>query len=690
MPSRRELANMLRALAMDAVQKAHSGHPGMPMGMADIAEVLWNDFLKHNPQNPHWANRDRFVISNGHGSMLLYALLHLTGYDLPMDELRRFRQLHSKTPGHPEFGETPGVETTTGPLGQGLANAVGMAIAEKHLAAEFNRPGFDLIDHDTFVFVGDGCLMEGISHEACSLAGTLGLGKLTVFYDDNQISIDGDVRGWFTDNTPERFRSYGWHVIPDIDGHDSEAVRNAILAAKAETRRPTLICCKTTIAFGSPNRAGTSKAHGEPLGEDEVAATRKNLGWTAAPFEVPDDIRRAFDARQKGAEAESRWQALFQQYAQKYPDVALELQRRVQNRLPENWATVADAFPKLLQDKQEAQASRKASEVCINHFASHLPELMGGSADLTGSNLTHWKDAAAFTADNPAGQYIFYGVREFGMSAIMNGLALHGGILPFGGTFLTFSDYARNAVRLAALMQQRVIFIYTHDSIGLGEDGPTHQPVEHLPSLRLIPGLAVWRPCDSVETAVAWQLAIERSGPTCLALSRQNLPCEARSVDKIAEIRRGGYILRDCEGHPELILIATGSEVSLAMAAASELAADGTAVRVVSMPSAETFLAQDEKYQQKVLPESITARVIIEAAASAGWYRFSGAHGRIIGLDRFGYSAPGKDVFAALGFTKEAIVKASKELLSREEKKLKKKLFNTGTSVTEKTGEYSS
>ena len=662
MPARRELANTLRVLAMDAVQQARSGHPGMPMGMADIAEVLWNDFLAHNPANPEWLNRDRFVVSNGHGSMLLYALLHLTGYALPMDDIRRFRQLHSMTPGHPEYGETPGVETTTGPLGQGLANAVGMAMAEKHLAATFNQPGFDIIDHHTWVFVGDGCLMEGISHEVCSLAGTLGLGKLIVFYDDNQISIDGDVRGWFTDNTPERFRSYGWQVIPEVDGHDAEQVRQAILAAKADTARPTLICCQTTIGWGSPQRAGTAKAHGEALGEPEVAATREQLGWPHAPFIIPDPLRKAWDARQRGAAIEAAWQARLDQYQQAFPALASELARRLTGHLPTHWKTLTDSLIQTAQQKRENIASRKASENCLNHLAPHLPELMGGSADLTGSNLTQWKEATPFTATNPAGQYVFYGVREFGMTAILNGLALHGGILPFAGTCLTFSDYARNAIRLAALMRQRVIFVYTHDSIGLGEDGPTHQPVEHLPSLRLIPQLSVWRPCDTVETAVAWQQAIERSGPTCLLFSRQALPCQHRTPAQCADIARGGYILADCQGTPDIILIATGSEVSLAVEAASQLTQRSHRIRVVSMPSVDTFLAEDADYQEKVLPASVTARVAIEAASSDLWYRFTGLHGRIIGLDRFGLSAPASDVFRAFGFTVEHIVAVTETL----------------------------
>ncbi|MDX1900474.1 MAG: transketolase [Gammaproteobacteria bacterium] len=653
--SRRELANAIRVLSMDAVQKANSGHPGMPMGMADIAEVLWNDFLEHNPKNPHWQNRDRFVVSNGHGSMLLYSLLHLTGYALTIDDLRQFRQLHSKTPGHPEFGETPGVETTTGPLGQGLANAVGMAIAEKHLAAQFNRPGLEIVDHYTYVFAGDGCLMEGISHEVCSLAGTLGLGKLIVFYDDNEISIDGKVHGWFTDDTPKRFEAYGWHAIPNVDGHNSESVREAILLAQSEKSRPTIICCKTEIGKGAPNRAGTAKAHGEALGEEEVLAARKQLHWTHEPFVIPENYYHDWDATKKGTQVENIWQAMFSQYEKNFPKEASEFKRRIAKKLPDNFTEVAE---KLLQDmnqKKENVATRKASQMCINHFADILPEFVGGSADLTGSNLTQWKTASTFSRENPSGQYIFYGVREFGMSAIMNGLALYGGIIPFGGTFLTFSDYARNAVRMAALMKQRVIFVYTHDSIGLGEDGPTHQAIEHAPSLRLIPQLSVWRPCDTVESAVAWQFALSHQGPTCLLFSRQNLPCQTRDAETLSSIQRGGYILQNCEGTPDVILIATGSEVALAVDAARQLTSSGRKVRVVSMPSTDVFLAQDAAYREKVLPAKITQRIAIEAAASGDWYRFVGGNGRVLGLDHFGYSAPAKDVFKACHFTVENI-----------------------------------
>jgi transketolase len=666
MLSRRELANAIRALSMDAVQKANSGHPGMPMGMADIAEVLWNDFLHHNPNNPHWLNRDRFVISNGHGCMLLYSLLHLTGYDLTIEDIKQFRQLHSKTPGHPEFGETSGVETTTGPLGQGLANAVGMAIAEKHLAKQFNRENFTIIDHYTYVFVGDGCLMEGISHEVCSLAGTLGLGKLIVFYDDNNISIDGNVDGWFSDNTPLRFESYGWHVISRVDGHDSEAVKKAIIAAQAITDKPSIICCKTTIGYGAPNKAGTAKVHGEALGETEVAATRKQLNWPYPAFEIPAQIKSAWDARKEGEQCEKQWQTLFTAYQNTYPELADEFLRRIEKRLPENWQQSSDALVQEMQQKKENIATRKASHICLNYFSQLLPELIGGSADLTGSNLTSWDGVKIFSNTTPEGQYIHYGVREFGMSAIMNGIALYGGLIPFGGTFLTFSDYARNAVRLAALMKQRVIFVYSHDSIGLGEDGPTHQPVEHAPSLRLIPHLSLWRPCDGVESAVAWKCALEHQGPTCLLFSRQNLPCQERSPEIIANIARGGYVLLECTGQPDIIVIATGSEVPLAVDAAKQLQVTGVQARVVSMPSTDVFLSQDAAYQENVLPEKIVARIAIEAAASDGWYKFVGCCGKVIGLDRFGASAPAKDVFKEFGFTVEHVVSTAKEMLAKQ------------------------
>lgn len=665
MPSRRELANVIRVLSMDAVQKANSGHPGMPMGMADIAEVLWNDFLHHNPNNPHWANRDRFVVSNGHGCMLLYSLLHLTGYPLTIDDLKNFRQLHSITPGHPEFGETPGVETTTGPLGQGIANAVGMAIAEKHLAKYFNRDGFPIIDHYTYAFVGDGCLMEGISHEVCSLAGTFGLGKLIVFYDDNNISIDGDVQGWFTDNTPMRFESYGWHVIRHVDGHDSEAIKRAVLAAQAETEKPTIICCKTVIGWGSPNKAGTCDTHGAPLGADEIAAVRKNLNWTHPAFEIPENYYQAWDARKKGESLEKQWQNLFADYTKKYPELAHEFLRRMERRLPDTWNVSVDALVQELQHKKETMATRKASQVCLNHFAKILPELIGGSADLTGSNLTDWKGVKVFSKDSPEGQYIHYGVREFGMTAIMNGMALYGGVIPFGGTFLTFSDYARNAVRLAALMHAHAIYVYTHDSIGLGEDGPTHQPIEHLPSLRLIPNLSVWRPCDATESAVSWQKALEHKGPSCLLFSRQNLPHQDRDQQAIANIARGGYILSNCEGMPDVIMMATGSEVALAVDAAKQLVAQGTKVRVVSMPSTDTFLAQDASYQAQVLPAEVTMRVAIEAASTDFWHKLVGCQGRVIGIDRFGLSAPAKEVFKEFGFTVENVIAVTKEMLAK-------------------------
>lgn len=675
MPSRRELANAIRVLSMDAVQKVNSGHPGMPMGMADIAEVLWNDFLRHNPTHPQWINRDRFVLSNGHGSMLLYSLLHLSGYALTIEDIKSFRHLHSKTPGHPEVGEAPGVETTTGPLGQGLGNAVGFAIAEKHLASQFNREGFPIVDHFTYTFVGDGCLMEGISHEVCSLAGTLGLGKLIVFYDDNQISIDGNVEGWFTDNTPKRFEGYNWHVIPNVDGHDREAVKRAIDEAKAVTDKPTIICCKTLIGWGAPNLAGTAKTHGEALGAAEIEAVRKNLNWTYPPFEIPDDYYQAWDARKKGEKLEQEWQALFDAYSQKYPELAQEFMRRMERKLPLNWSEHADALLQEMYDKKETVATRKASQMCLNHFAKLLPELMGGSADLTGSNCTDWKGVKVFSKNTPEGQYIHYGVREFGMSAIMNGLALYGGILPYGGTFLTFSDYARNAVRLAALMRQRVVFVYTHDSIGLGEDGPTHQPIEHLPSLRLIPQLSVWRPCDTVESAVAWRAAVEHHGPTCLLLTRQNVPYIERKPEMLANIAKGGYVLLDCNGLPDLIMMATGSEVALAMDAAKQLIAGGTKVRVVSMPSTDVFLAQDAAYQAKVLPPEVTARIAIEAAASDFWYKLIGCHGKVIGIDRFGASAPAKEIFKECGFTTEHVISVAKAVLAKHKSQLRAEMM---------------
>ncbi len=662
MPSRRELANAIRALSMDAVQRANSGHPGMPMGMADIAEVLWNDFLEHDPRDPHWPDRDRFVLSNGHGSMLLYSLLHLTGYDLPLDELKNFRQLHSKTPGHPEYGCAPGVETTTGPLGQGLANAVGMALAEKILAARFNRPGHAIVDHFTYLFLGDGCLMEGISHEACSFAGVQGLGKLIAFYDDNGISIDGEVVGWFTDDTPKRFAGYGWQVIKDVDGHDTEAVKKAIRKARRETAKPTLICCKTVIGYGAPNKQGTEAVHGAALGESEVAAARATLGWPHAPFEIPDDIYKAWDARAKGRRRSRKWKQAFEAYREAHPEIAAELARRLAGDLPADWHDAIEDFTgDLARGEIKPAATRKSSEQVLNGIGPVVPELIGGSADLTGSNNTFWKGSKAVTADDADGNYLFYGVREFGMSAAMNGMALHGGFIPYGGTFLTFSDYARNAVRMAALMKVRSIFVYTHDSIGLGEDGPTHQAVEHAQSLRLIPNLAVWRPCDTVETAVAWRAAIERAdGPSALLLTRQNLPQQQRRPHQVADIARGGYVLKECEGTPDLVLIATGSEVHLAVAAAAEMS--DRRVRVVSMPNAGLFAEQDAAYRDTVLPPAVTARLAIEAGVTDGWWRWVGPQGRILGLDRFGESAPAKDVFELFGFTVENILKLAGEM----------------------------
>jgi transketolase len=656
MPTRRQLANAIRALAMDAVQKANSGHPGMPMGMADIAEVLWRDFLRFNPNNPHWANRDRFILSNGHGAMLQYALLHLTGYALSIEDIKNFRQLHSKTPGHPEFHDTPGVETTTGPLGQGLANGVGMAIAERVLAAYFNRPANPIVDHYTYVFAGDGCLMEGISHEVCSLAGTLGLHKLIVFWDDNGISIDGDVRGWFTDDTPMRFRAYHWNVIADVDGHDSEAVFKAIAEAKSQTHRPTLICCRTQIGYGAPTLAGTEKTHGAPLGEKEIALARQALGWPYAAFEIPAEIAAAWDRRIQGQELESAWQKQFDAYAKEYPALAQEFVRRQKGQLPENWQSLCAEFVQKMQSEKQEIATRKASQNCLNYYAANLPELLGGSADLTESNCTHWKNARPLSHEDFSGNYINYGVREFGMSAIMNGLALHGGIIPFGGTFLVFSDYARNAVRLSSLMRQRVIYIYTHDSIGLGEDGPTHQPIEHAAMLRMTPGMHVWRPCDSVETAVAWAKALEHEGPSCLLLSRQNLPHQSRDSRLLASIERGGYILHQETGELQGIIIATGSEVSLAMDAAKQLQKQGIGVRVVSMPCGEIFKAQEAEYREHVLPANMPVRVAVEAGVSDYWYQFTGLQGRVLGINRFGLSAPAKAVYQALGITVENIV----------------------------------
>lgn len=663
-PTRRDLANAIRFLSIDAIQKANSGHPGMPMGMADIAQVLWGDFLKHNPKNPTWANRDRFILSNGHGAMLLYALLYLTGYDLSIEDIKQFRQLHSKTPGHPELGYTPGVETTTGPLGQGLGNAVGMAIAEKHMAAQFNKPDFSIVDHYTYCFVGDGCLMEGISHEVCSLAGTLGLGKLIVFYDDNGISIDGDVHAWFSDNTPLRFQAYGWHVIPDIDGHDGQAVNKAILEAQAVTDKPTIICCKTTIGWGSPNMAGTANTHGAALGDKEIAAVRAHLNWPHHAFVIPEAISQAWNSEQKGKEKEETWTKLFNQYQTLYPELAAEFIRRSENRLPLNWEEKAQELLLTLHEKKQSVATRKASQFCLDSYANILPEMLGGSADLTESNCTNWQGMQVFSKNSPQGRYIHYGVREFGMSAIMNGMALYKGIIPFGGTFLTFSDYARNALRLASIMQQRVIFVYTHDSIGLGEDGPTHQPIEHIPSLRLMPGLSNWRPCDTVETAVAWRAALEKQGPSCLMLSRQVLPFQERSPEQLSLIQRGAYVLVDHANHlPHAILIATGSEVALAVEAAKQLKDQEILVRVVSMPSTDVFLSQDESYKEEVLPQSVLARVAVEAAVSEGWYRFVGVQGKVVGVDRFGASAPAKEVYQDCGITVERVIAVTKDVI---------------------------
>ncbi|QEO44339.1 transketolase [Vibrio cholerae] len=665
MSSRKQLANAIRALSMDGVQKANSGHPGAPMGMADIAEVLWRSHLNHNPQNPNWADRDRFVLSNGHGSMLIYSLLHLSGYQLSIDDLKNFRQLHSKTPGHPEYGYAPGIETTTGPLGQGITNAVGMAIAEKALAAQFNKPGHDIVDHFTYVFMGDGCLMEGISHEACSLAGTLGLGKLIAFWDDNGISIDGHVEGWFSDDTPKRFEAYGWHVIPAVDGHDADAINAAIEAAKAETSRPTLICTKTIIGFGSPNKAGSHDCHGAPLGNDEVKAAREFLGWEHAPFEIPADIYAAWDAKQAGASKEAAWDEKFAAYAKAYPAEAAEYKRRVAGELPANWEAATSEIIANLQANPANIASRKASQNALEAFGKLLPEFMGGSADLAPSNLTMWSGSKSLTAEDFSGNYIHYGVREFGMTAIINGIALHGGFVPYGATFLMFMEYARNAMRMAALMKVQNIQVYTHDSIGLGEDGPTHQPVEQIASLRMTPNMSTWRPCDQVESAVAWKLAIERKdAPSALIFSRQNLAQQPRSAEQVANIAKGGYILKDCAGQPELILIATGSEVELAVAAYEQLSAEGKAVRVVSMPSTDAFDKQDAAYREAVLPAAVTKRIAIEAGIADFWYKYVGFGGRIIGMTSFGESAPAGELFKLFGFTTENVVKQAKELLA--------------------------
>ncbi|HHL45491.1 MAG TPA: transketolase [Gammaproteobacteria bacterium] len=663
MPTRRDLANAIRVLSMDAIQKAKSGHPGAPMGMADIAEVLWNDFLKHNPANPEWPDRDRFVLSNGHGSMLIYSLLHLSGYDLSMEDLKSFRQLHSKTPGHPEYGYTPGVETTTGPLGQGITNAVGMAIAEKALAGQFNREGHHIVDHYTYVFMGDGCMMEGISHEACSLAGTLGLGKLIAFWDDNGISIDGHVEGWFTDDTAKRFEAYGWHVVRDVDGHDADAISKAVHEARSVNDKPTLICCKTVIGYGAPNLCGSHDCHGAPLGDEEIAATRENLGWSYPPFVIPDEIAQGWDARARGAENESAWETKFAAYKQAHPELAAEFERRViKGELPVNWEEHMTAFIRDVDAKAESPATRKASQNSIQACADVLPEILGGSADLAPSNLTTWNGYKALSNTVSDGNYLHYGVREFGMSAIMNGLALHGGFVPFGATFLMFSEYARNALRMAALMKIRSIFVYTHDSIGLGEDGPTHQPVEQIATLRLIPNMSTWRPCDAVETAVAWKQAVEkRTGPSTLIFSRQGLPHQTRTAEQIANIARGGYVLRDCDGTPEAIIIATGSEVGLAMDAADQLA--GKKVRVVSIPCAEVFDAQDAAYRESVLPAAVTARVAVEAGVTDYWHKYVGLTGKVIGINRFGESAPADQLFKEFGFTAENVAAAVKELL---------------------------
>ncbi len=658
MTSRRELANAIRALSMDAVQKANSGHPGAPMGMADIAQVLWNDFMHHNPTNPQWSNRDRFVLSNGHGSMLIYSLLHLTGYDLPIEELKSFRQLHSKTPGHPEYGYAPGVETTTGPLGQGITNAVGMAIAEKALAAQFNKDGHKIVDHHTYVFLGDGCLMEGISHEACSLAGTLGLGNLIAFWDDNGISIDGHVDGWFTDNTPMSFEDYGWHVIADVDGHDADAISKAVQLAKAMTDKPTMICCKTTIGFGSPNKAGSHACHGAALGQDEINLTKAALGWDHEAFVIPEDVYAGWDAKAKGAKAEKEWNEKFVAYQVAFPELAAEYLRRTVGELPTNWHVEADAFVAEVNAEAKTTATRLSSLAAIEGFAKFLPEIFGGSADLGCSNMTEWSTYKPMRADKPNANYINYGVREFGMSAIMNGIALHGGFIPFGATFLMFSEYARNALRMASLMKIRSIFVYTHDSIGLGEDGPTHQPVEQTATLRLIPGIQVWRPCDAIETTVSWKSAFERQdGPSILVFSRQNLPHVPRSQQQIADISKGGYVISDCDGHPEAIIIATGSEVELALNAADVLKAAGKKIRVVSMPSTNIFDAQDAAYRESVLPVAVTQRVAVEAGVTDGWWKYVGTNGKIVGLDRFGESAPAGQLFKEFGFTVENVVK---------------------------------
>ncbi|XOZ35080.1 transketolase [Halomonadaceae bacterium KBTZ08] len=664
MPSRKDLANAVRALSMDAVQKAQSGHPGAPMGLADVAEVLWNDYFRHNPANPAWPDRDRFVLSNGHGSMLQYSLLHLSGYDLGIEDLKQFRQLHSRTPGHPEFGYTPGVETTTGPLGQGLANAVGMALAEKNLAAQFNRAGHEIVDHYTWCIVGDGCLMEGISHEAASLAGTLGLGKLIVFYDDNGISIDGDVSGWFTDDTAGRFEAYNWQVIPGVDGHDPEAVKGAIEQARGNSTQPTLICCRTVIGAGSPGKAGSESSHGAPLGDDEIQATRENLGWTHAPFEVPDELYQGWDARDAGAAAENDWNERFVAYETAFPELGAELKRRLAGELPSDFASKAQDYIQQCQANGENMATRKASQKTLNAYGPALPELVGGSADLAGSNNTLWSDCQAITAADGSGNYVYYGVREFAMTAIGSGMALHGGVIPYVATFLIFMEYARNATRMAALMKQRNVLVYTHDSIGLGEDGPTHQPVEQLATLRQTPNMSLWRPCDTVETAVAWKAALERTdGPTALVFTRQALAHQPRDEQQVADIERGGYVLSDSDGFPEIILIATGSEVALAQETATQLRAQGRQVRVVSMPSTQVFDAQPAEYRQKVLPAEVTCRVAVEAGAADYWTKYVGLEGRVLGMTTFGESAPAGPLFEAFGFTVDNLLAISETLL---------------------------
>ena len=666
MATRNELANAIRALSMDAIQRANSGHPGAPLGMADIAEVLWNDFLKHNPANPGWVDRDRFVFSNGHGSMLLYSLLHLSGYDLSIDDIKNFRQLHSKTPGHPEYGVTPGVESTSGPLGQGIAAAVGMAVAEKVLSARFNREGHAIVNHHTYVFMGDGCMMEGISHECCSLAGTLGLGKLIAVYDDNGISIDGCVEGWFQDDTPKRFEAYGWHVVPDVDGHDPEAVRKALEEARAEADRPSLVCCKTVIGQGAPNVCGTEKCHGAPLGEEEISCAREHLGWSHGPFEIPDAVYAAWDARPAGAKAEALWNERMAAYETDHPQLAVEFRRRMAGSLPDGFSTAAGDFVRKVQEGHENLATRKASQKSLEGYGPLLPELIGGSADLAGSNLTRWSSSRTVFGDTWDGNYINFGVREFAMAAMMNGLALHGGFIPYGGTFLVFADYARNAIRMASMMGIRTIYVLTHDSIGVGEDGPTHQPVEHVASLRLIPNLHVWRPCDAVESAAAWKAALERrDGPSALVFSRQTLKHNDRDAAALQAMERGGYVLRDCPNTPEAIILATGSEVGLAVAAADALLSRGLQVRVVSLPCLELFEAQDSDYRNSVLPPEVTARVAVEAGSPDPWHKYVGTRGRVVGMDRFGESAPGGVLFEHFGFTTEAVSRAVEEVVQK-------------------------